>query len=83
MKTDQGVLVVVTVTNKTAIGGSIVEVQLLQHRKDAKPDIQPFDLASLGEVQGVHGPIGDPPKWMVSYKGKVSANTGDQIKPKA
>ena len=46
-------------------------------------DIQAeYDLAALGEVESVHGPFCNPPKWMVSYKGKVSAKHCDRIQPK-
>jgi hypothetical protein len=87
METEKGVLVVVMVTNKAAIGekGSLVEVELVHFRNDFKPKNleAEYDLASLGEVERVRGHYGDPLKWMVEYKGKVSAKRGVQIKPKA
>jgi hypothetical protein len=87
METEKGVLVVVMLTNKAAIGetGSLVEVELVHFRNDFKPKNleTEYDLASLGEVERVRGHYGDPLKWMVEYKGKVSAKRGDQIKPKA
>ena len=51
--------------------------------KDARPDVQTeYDLASLGEVESTHGPYCDPPRWMMNYKGKVSAKKGDLIQPR-
>ena len=56
---------------------------LCHPEKNATPDIQTeYDLASLGEVESIHGPFCDPPRWMVSYKGKVSAEKGDWIRQK-
>ena len=42
-----------------------------------------YDLASLGEVEIVSRPHGDPPKWTVEYKERVSAKPGALIKAKA
>ena len=80
----QGVLAILTVMDRPAGGkGSLVEVVLCHPQKDARPDIQvEYDLASLGEVESIHGPYCDPPRWMVSYKGKVSAEKGDWIRLK-
>ena len=51
--------------------------------KGAISDIQAeYDLAALGEVEDIHGPFCNPPRWMVSYREKVSANHGDRIQPK-
>ena len=41
-----------------------------------------YDLASLDEVESVSRPHGDPPKWTVEYKERVSAKPGALIKPK-
>jgi len=41
-----------------------------------------YDLASLGEVESVSRPHGDPPKWTVEYKERVSAKPGALIKAK-
>jgi hypothetical protein len=41
-----------------------------------------YDLASLGEVEGVSRPHVDPPKWTVEYKERDSARPGALIKPK-
>jgi len=80
----QSVLAILTVTDRPAEGkGSLVEVVLCHPRKDARPDIQAeYDLASLGDVESIHGPYCEPPRRMVSYKGKVSAEKGDWIKLK-
>jgi hypothetical protein len=80
----QGVLAILTVTDRPVGGkGSLVEVVLCHPQKDAKPDIQAeYDLGSLGEVESIHGPYCDPPRWMVSYKGKVSAEKGHWIRLK-
>ena len=87
MKEDQSALMILMVTDQSVIGGkgSLVEVQLFYPLTDATPEnLQAeYDLASLGEVERVRGYYGDPLKWMVEYKGKVSAKRGDQIKPKA
>jgi hypothetical protein len=84
MKMPQSVLAIVSVTDRPIVGkGSLVEVVLCHPRKNATPDIQTeYDLASLGEVESIHGPFCDPPRWMVSYKGKVSAEKGDSIRQK-
>ena len=79
----QSVLAVLTVTDRPVGVGSLVEVVLCHPQKNARPDIQTeYDLASLGEVESIHGPFCDPPRWMVSYKGKVSAEKGDWIRLK-
>lgn len=78
-------LVVLTVADQSATGrkGSTVEFLLFPSLENAKPQIQAeYDLASLGEVESVHGPFSDPPRWTVFYKGKVSAKKGAWIKPK-
>ena len=76
----QSVLAVLAVMDRLVGNGSLVEVVLYYPQKDARADIQAeYDLASLGEVESVHGPCCDPPRWMVSYKGKVSAKKGDWI----
>ena len=74
---------ILTVANPSACGGSSIEVELFHYLRDAKPDIgKEYDLGSIGEVLAVHGPYEDPPKWIVSYKGKVSAKEGDWLEPK-
>ena len=76
----QGVLAVLNVTDRPIGVGSLVEVVLYHPQENARPDIQTeYDLASLGEVESIHGPFCNPPRWMVSYKGKVSAEKGDWI----
>jgi hypothetical protein len=71
------------VTDRPIGEGSLVEVLLILPWKDPIPDLQAeYDLASLGEVDSIHGPYCDPPRWMVSYKGMVSAKKGDRIKAK-
>jgi hypothetical protein len=84
MKRPHNALIVLTVTDRPIEGkGSLVEVLLSNSGKDARPDIQgEYDLASLGEVESIHGPFCDPPRWMVSYKGRISAKKGDLIKAK-
>jgi hypothetical protein len=84
VKAPQGVLIILNVTDRpVGRNGSLVEVLLFQPQQDARPEIQAkYDLASLGEVESIHGPYCDPPRWMVSYKGIVLAKKGDQIKPK-
>ena len=63
--------------------GSLVEVLLVHPEKDARPDIQAkYNLDSLGEVETVHGPYCDPPRYIVSYKDKVSVKKGNWINPK-
>ena len=79
----QSVLAILTVTDRPVGVGSLVEVVLCHPEKNATPDIQmEYDLASLGEVESIHGPFCDPPRWMVSYKGQVSAEKGDWIRQK-
>ena len=84
MKTLQGVLVVLDVTNRPTGGtGSLVEVLLVNPWKDPISHLPTeYDLASLGEIESIHGPYCDPPRWMVTYKGKVLVKKGDRIKPK-
>ena len=63
--------------------GSLVEFVLLDPWRGARADIQAeYDLTSLGGVEDIHGPFCNPPRWMVSYKGKVSAECGDRIQSK-
>lgn len=79
----QSVLAILTITDRPVGVGSLVEVVLYHPQKNARPDIQTeYDLGSLGEVESIHGPFCDPPRWMVSYKGKVSAEKGDWIRLK-
>ena len=82
VKASQGVLIILNVADRpVGRNGSLVEVLLFQPRQDAKPEIQAkYDLASLGEVESIHGPYCNPPRWMVSYKGIVLAKKGDRIK---
>lgn len=77
----QGVLLILAVIKRPVDGKlSLVEVLLVHPEKDARPDIQAeYDLASLGEVERIYGPYCDPPRWMVSYKGTVSAKKGNWI----
>jgi hypothetical protein len=75
-------LMVHAVMDRPVAEGSLVEVLLLDPWKRA-PDIQAeYDLAALGEVEDIHGPFCNPPRWMVSYKDNVSAECGDQIQSK-
>jgi len=80
----RGVLIILVVMNRPVDGkGAQVEVLLFHPDKDARPDIQAeYDLASLGEVESVDGPYDAPPRWIVRYKGKVSAKKGNWINPK-
>jgi hypothetical protein len=80
----QGVLIILNVTDRPIGGmGSLIEVLLILPRKDPIPDLQTeYDLDSLGEVESIHGPCCDPPRWMVSYKEEVLAKKGDRIKRK-
>jgi hypothetical protein len=83
MGKQQGVLIILTVTDRPVGRGSLLEVLHSHRGTHARPDIQAeYDLASLGEVESIHGPYCDPPRWMVSYKRRVSAQKGDCIKPK-
>jgi len=83
MRTPKGVLTISAVTDRLTGKGSLVEVLLFDPWRGARSDIQAeYDLASLGEVESVHGPFCDPPRWMVTYKGKVSGKHGDRIRPK-
>jgi hypothetical protein len=76
-------LKILTVANPSACGGSSIEVEPFHYLRDAKPDLgKEYDLGSIGEVLAVHGPYEDPPKWMVTYEGRVSAKEGDWIEPK-
>jgi len=71
-RTSEGVLIVHAVTDRLIGQGSLVEILLLDPWKGARSDIQAeYDLAALGEVEGIHGPFCNPPRWMVSYKGKA------------
>jgi hypothetical protein len=81
----ENALVVVAVTDHFVIGErrSSIVVRLIDSSKKGKPDIQEeYDLASLGEVDSISGPLGDPPRWMVSYKERVLAKAGGQINQK-
>ena len=81
--TAEEVLIVHAVTDRPIGKGLLVEVLLLDPRKGARADIQAeYDLAVLGEVESIHGPFCSPPRWMVSYRGKVSAKQGDRIRPR-
>jgi hypothetical protein len=80
--TPEGMLIVHAVMDRPIGEGSLVEVVLLDPWRGASPDIQEYDLASLGEVEDIHGPFCNPPRWMVSYKGNVSADCGDRIQSK-
>ena len=83
IRTPQGVLIVHAVADRPIGEGSILEVLLLDPWRGARSDIQvKYDLTSLGEVDSIHGPYGNPPRWMVSYKGKVSAKKGTRIQSK-
>ena len=63
--------------------GSLVELLLYDAWKGARSDIQTeYDLAALGKVESIHGPFWNPPRWMVSYKEKISAKHGHRIQPK-
>lgn len=73
-------LMVHAITDRPTGEGSLVEVVLFDPWRGARSDIQAqYDLASLGEVESIHGPFCKPPRWMASYKGKVSAERGDRI----
>jgi hypothetical protein len=83
IRTPQGVLIVHAVADRPIGEGSILEVLLLDPWRGARSDIQvKYDLTSLGEVDSIHGPYGNPPRWMVSYKGKVSAEKGYRFQSK-
>lgn len=75
----------VTDQNTTLGNRTVVEVELLFPRRCRRPgSLQAeYDLASLGLVERVQGPYGDPPKWTVDYKEKVSVKPGTLIKPRA
>ena len=78
-----GVLMVHAVMDRSTAQGSLVEVLLFDPWKGARSDIQAeYDLAALGEVERIHGHFCNPPTWMVSYKGKVSAKQGRPDLPK-
>lgn len=63
--------------------GSLVEFLLYDVWKGARSDLQAeYDIAALGEVESVHGPFSNPPRWMVNYKEKISAKYGHRIQPK-
>ena len=78
---------ILRVMGQTAAGGngSLAEVELLHSRLCFRPENPQaeYDLASLGEVESVSRPHGDPPKWTVEYKERVSAKQGALIKAKA
>ena len=79
----ESVLIIRAVADRPIGEGSLVEVLLLDPWRGARSDIQvEYELAALGEVESIHGPFCNPPRWMVSYKEKVSARHGDRIKPK-
>ena len=81
--TPEGMLIVHAVMDRLIGKGSLVEVLLLDPWKGATSDIEAeYDLAALGEVEDIHGPFCNPPRWMVSYREKVSADHGDRIQPK-
>jgi len=81
--TPGGVLIVHAVMDRPIGKGSLVEVLLFDFWRGAGSDIQAeYDLAALGEVEDIHGPFCNPPRWMVSYREKVSANHGDRIQLK-
>ena len=83
IRTPLGVLMVHAVMDRPTAQGSLVEVLLFDPWKGARSDIQAeYDLAALGEVERIHGPFSNPPRWMVSYKEKISAKHGDRIQPK-
>ena len=55
----------------------------LRRLERCRSDIQTeYDLAALGKVESIHGPFWNPPRWMVSYKEKISAKHGHRIQPK-
>ena len=87
MKKHRSALMILRVRDQTAAGGngSLVEVELLHSRLCFRPEnLQAeYDLASLGEVESVSRPHGDPPKWTVEYKERVLAKPGALIKAKA
>jgi hypothetical protein len=75
-------LMVHAVMDRHIAGGSLVEFLLYDPWKGARSDIQAeYDLAALGEVESIYGPFCNPPRWMVSYIGNVSAKHGDRIQP--
>jgi len=83
MKASNGILVILAVTDRPIGEGSLVEVLLFIPSKDPIPELQAeYDLTSLGEVESIHGPYCDPPRWMVTYKAKVLVKKGDRIKAK-
>ena len=77
---------ILRVMGQTAAGGngSLAEVELLHSRLCFRPEnLQAeYDLASLGEVESVSRPHGDPPKWTVEYKERVLAKPGALNKAK-
>ena len=83
VRTPPGVLTVHAVIDRPIADGSLVEVLLFDPWKGASSDIRAeYDLAALGEVESIRGPFSNPPRWMVSYKGNVSAKYGDRIQAK-
>ena len=64
MKASNGILVILAVTDRPIGEGSLVEVLLFIPSKDPIPELQAeYDLTSLGEVESIHGPYCDPPRW--------------------
>jgi hypothetical protein len=66
MKKRRSALMILRVRDRTAAGGNgfLVEIELLHSRLCFRPEnLQAeYDLASLGEVESVSRPHGDPPK---------------------
>jgi len=80
MRNPEGVLMVQAIAVRPDGEGSLLEVMLFDPWRGGRSDIKAeYDLASLGEVDSIHGPSCYPPRWMVSYKEKVSAKRGDRI----
>jgi hypothetical protein len=81
--TPPGVLMVHAVMDGPITEGSVVEFLLYDPWKDARSDIQAeYDIGALGEVESTDGPFWNPPRWMVSYKEKISVKHGDRIQAK-
>ena len=81
--TPDGVLIIHAVADRPIGVGSVVQVVLYDPWKGARSDVQgDYDLASLREVEFIHGPFSNPPRWMITYRGKVSAEYGDRIRRK-
>jgi hypothetical protein len=79
MKKHRSALILM-VMDQTAAGGngSLAEVELLHSRLCFRPEnLQAeYDLASVGEVESVSRPHGDPPKWTVEYKERLFGQAG-------